>query len=260
VEVAAGFAKASRGQLAILPAALAAVMLAASAPAQQPPSPPTQPSPEGTATAAPPAAATAPEASAQRPPRILGIIPAFEQTNRQHGPALTAGGKFRIFARQTFDPFQWISAGAQAGLSQGENHLAGYGQGAAGYGKRYGAAMADLTDHEFTSNFLLPVMLKEDPRYFRLGRGTIPHRIVYSLEQEFWCKTDAGTRQFNFSKVLGAVASKALSNSYYPPADRGAGLTLSRSGLSIASGMAAALGTEFWPDIDCKVFHQCRGM
>lgn len=76
-----------------------------------------------------------------------------------------------------------------------------YGQGAAGYDKRYGAAVADVTDHEFMSNFLFPVMLKQDPRYFRLGRGTMKHRILYSLEQEFWCKTDKGTRQFNFSKA-----------------------------------------------------------
>jgi hypothetical protein len=179
-------------------------------------------------------------------------------TNRQHPPSLTPAQKFGLFTRQAFDPFQWIAAGAQAGLSQADNRMPGCGQGAAGYGKRYGAAVADVTDHEFMSNFLFPVLLKEDPRYFRLGQGTIRRRFIYSLEQEFWGKTDRGTRQFNFSKVLGAFASKAVSNAYYPAADRGFGVTMSRSAVSLLSGMGSALGAEFWPDVECKVFHKCR--
>ncbi|MGO8790447.1 MAG: hypothetical protein ACLQVL_24105 [Terriglobia bacterium] len=190
----------------------------------------------------------------------MGVIPAFGVTNRQHAPSLTPRDKFKLFVRQAFDPFQWVAAGAQAGWSQADNRMAGYGQGAAGYGKRYGAAMADVTDHEFLSNFMFPVMFRQDPRYFRLGQGTIPHRIVHSLEQEFWANTDQGSRQFNYSKVLGAFAAKTVSNAYYPPADRGLGLTMSRSGQSILSGMGSALGAEFWPDIDCKLFHKCRGM
>lgn len=132
-----------------------------------------------------------------------------------------------------------------------------YGQGATGYGKRYGPAMADVTDREFLSSFLFPVLLKQDPRYFRLGHGSIPHRIIYSLSQEFSAKTDQGTRQFNYSKVVGALVSKAIANTYYPPSDRGARLTLNRTGASLLSGMATGLGAEFWPDIDCKVFHKC---
>ncbi len=177
-------------------------------------------------------------------------------TDREHPPALKPRQKFRLFTRQAFDPFQWFFAGAQAGLSQAQNRLAGYGQGAAGYGKRYGAAIADVTDHEFMSNFLLPVLLKQDPRYFRVGRGTITHRIIYSLAQEFWCRNDQGKRQLNYSKVLGAFANKAVSNAYYPPADRGFGLTMSRSAVSILSGMATGLGAEFWPDVKRKVFHK----
>jgi hypothetical protein len=208
-----------------------------------------------TKTAASPASS---EASREGRERILGVIPAFGVTNRQHPPSLTPAQKFRLFTRQAFDPFQWISAGAQAGVSQADDRMQGYGQGAAGYGKRYGAAVADVTDHEFMSNFLFPVLLKEDPRYFRLGQGTIRRRFVYSLEQEFWGKTDKGTRQFNFSKVLGAFASKAVSNAYYPADDRGFGVTMSRSAVSLLSGMGSALGAEFWPDIECKLFHRCR--
>jgi hypothetical protein len=238
------------------------LLLAGAAFAQQSPdrqSEPVSQRPEATAlqTQAGPSPAPS-EKSAEGHERILGVIPAFDVTNRQRPPHLTPGQKFRLFTRQAFDPFQWVAAGARAGLGQAENTLPGYGQGATGYGKRYGAALADVTDYAFMSHFLFPVLLKQDPRYFRLGHGRIKHRILYSLEQEFWGKTDKGTRQFNFSKVLGAFAYRAVSNAYYPPANRGFGITMSRSATSILSGMGSGLGAEFWPDIDCKVFHRCR--
>jgi hypothetical protein len=188
--------------------------------------------------------------------RILGLAPQFGVTSRQNAPPLTAGQKFHLFARGSFDPFEFAAAGFQAGISQANNEFPGYGQGAAGYGKRYGASFADQVSSNFFSNFVWPVVLKEDPRYFRLGEGSIKHRILYSLEQEFVCRTDSGKRSFNFSNVLGAFSSGGLSNVYYPSTDRGIGLTMSRSAISLAYGSLGGLIDEFWTDIDQKLFHK----
>jgi hypothetical protein len=190
--------------------------------------------------------------------RILGVIPAFEVTNVQHPPAMLPRQKFKLLARQAFDPFQWVVAGATAGVDQADNTWPGYGQGSAGYGKRYGAVVADATDREFMSNFLFPVFLKQDPRYFRLGHGKILHRIAYSLGQEWWGKTDRGLRQFNYSKVLGAFAAKTVSNAYYPKGERGFANTMRNSGISLVSGMVTNLAAEFWPDINCSLFRKCH--
>ena len=140
-------------------------------------------------------------------------------------------------------------AGFQAGVGQATNSFPAYGQGAAGFGKRFGAAFADQVSSNFFSNFAYPVLLKEDPRYFRLGQGTIKHRILYSLAQEFVTRTDKGTRRFNFSNVLGAFSTGGLSNVYYPQDSRGFGLTMSRSALSLAYGSAGNLIDEFWFDV-----------
>jgi hypothetical protein len=118
--------------------------------------------------------------------------------------------------------------------------------------------LADATSSGFFSNFAYPVLLKEDPRYFRLGEGSIKHRILYSLAQEFVTHTDKGTRRFNFSNVLGAFSAGGLSNVYYPKSDRGFGLTMSRSAISLAYGSAGGLIDEFWADIDKKLFHHKR--
>ncbi|HKF20672.1 MAG TPA: hypothetical protein VKE93_03830 [Candidatus Angelobacter sp.] len=233
---------------------------------QQPtPTPQPQPSPEKQAEQAP-AGANAQQQPAgadqerekqkeEQSQRILGVVPQFSVTSRQHPAPLTPGQKFHLFARSTFDPFAFAAAGLQAGIGQATNEFPGYGQGAAGYGKRYGASFADATSSGFFSNFAYPTLLKEDPRYFRLGEGSIKHRIFYSLAQEFVTHTDKGTRRFNFSNVLGAFSSGGLSNVYYPQSDRGFGLTMSRSAISLAYGAAGGLIDEFWIDIDKKLFH-----
>lgn len=188
--------------------------------------------------------------------RILGVVPQFSVTSRQNAPPLTKGQKFHLFVKSATDPFQFAAAGFQAGLGQATNEFPGYGQGAAGYGKRFGAALADQTSSNLFSNFVYPVLLKEDPRYFRLGHGTIKRRIVYSLEQEFVVHTDKGTRRFNFSNAFGAFTAGGLSNLYYPPSDRGFGLTMSRSAIALAYGSAGGLIDEFWFDINEKLFHK----
>jgi hypothetical protein len=242
--IAGSFLSSMALALALSGAVLAQQPTTAQSPAAQP----------GTGTGAP---QTGANTSQEGHERILGLVPVFEVTNRKRPQPLTSRQKFDLFARQTFDPFQWAAAGAQAGLSQADNTWPGYGQGAAGYGKRYGATMGDVVDREFLSDYLLPVALKQDPRYFRLGQGTIKYRFIYSMEQEFWCRTDQGTGQFNYSKVLGAFAAKTISNVYYPPGDRGFGLTMRNAGVAILSSMATGLATEFWPDVDCRVFHKC---
>lgn len=179
----------------------------------------------------------------------------FGTTSRQNAPPLTTGEKFHLFAKSSFDPFPFAVAGLEAGLGQATNEFPGYGQGAEGYFKRYGASVADAVSSNFFSNFFYPTLLKEDPRYFRLGEGSIKHRILYSLAQEFTCKTDRGGRDVNYSNIFGAFTSGAVSNIYYPSTDRGFGLTMSRSAISLAYGSAGGLVDEFWPDVSRKLFH-----
>jgi hypothetical protein len=233
---------------------------------QQPTDPQPSPSPQATPGATPsqtPPPEPTPSGSEQEKElqkqeqsrRILGVAPQFGVT-RQNATPLSGGQKFHLFVKSAFDPFAFAAAGFQAGISQANNEFPGYGQGAAGYGKRYGASFADQVSSNFFSNFFYPVLLKEDPRYFRLGEGSIKHRIIYSLEQEFVTHTDKGTRRFNFSNVLGAFSSGGLSNVYYPSTDRGLGLTLSRSAISLVYGSLGGLIDEFWIDVDQRLFHK----
>lgn len=188
--------------------------------------------------------------------RVMGVVPMFGTTSRHNATPLTPKEKFHLFVRSAFDPVNFVVIAAQAGISQAQNSFDSYGQGAEGYAKRYGAAFVDSVDSNFFSNFAYPVLFKQDPRYFRLGEGTVKHRIVYSLEQEFVAHKDSGGRTFHFSNVLGAFTAGSISNAYYPDEDRGFGLTMSRAGIALLYGSLGGIFSEFWPDIQRKIVHK----
>lgn len=147
----------------------------------------------------------------------------------------------------------FAEVGIQAGISQAQNSFPDYGQGAEGFGRRYGAAFGDSVSSNFFSNFVYPVLLKEDPRYFRRGQGSVKRRIGYAFLQEFIGHTDQGKRSVNFSNILGALSAGGVSNLYYPEADRGFTLTMSRAGIALLYGSIGGLLNEFWPDIHRKL-------
>jgi len=187
--------------------------------------------------------------------RMLGL-PQFTVTDRKNAPPLTPKGKFRLFYKSAFDPAEFVVVGLQAGISQAQNSFPAYGQGASGYSKRYGAAFADQATSTFFADFAYPTLFKQDPRYFRLGEGSFKHRFGYAVSQIVIAHKDKGGRTFNWSTTLGALSSGSISNAYYPAADRGFGLTMNRAGISLLYGSLGDLGSEFWPDIDHKLFHR----
>ncbi|MFB3917359.1 MAG: hypothetical protein ACE14M_11555 [Terriglobales bacterium] len=234
-------------------AAMAQEVRSAPAPQQNP-----QQTPNGQAVSAKPEPKEEPKPPAKQTQeghrRIFGVIPAYTATDLKNAPPLTPKQKFVLSARQAVDPFEWVFVGIVAGVGQARNSYPEFGQGAEGYGKRYGAAMADQADTNFLSVFLYPTLLKQEPRYFRMGEGSFKHRLGYALKKEFVTRSDRGTRQFNWSSVLGALTAGAISNAYYPPRDRGFGSTMGRAGLGLMYGTLGGLGVEFWPDIQRKLF------
>ncbi len=188
--------------------------------------------------------------------RMMGVIPNFAVVNQEDAVPLTSRQKFHLFAKSAFDPVEFVLVGAQAGISQAQDSFPAYGQGAEGYGKRYGAAFADQVSAGFFSNYLYPTVFKSDPRYFRLGQGPIKHRVVYAVEQVFVAHKDDGGRSFHYANVLGALTAGSISNAYYPSDDRGFGLTMSRAGIALLYGGLGAVADEFYPDLFRLVFHK----
>ena len=153
--------------------------------------------------------------------RILGIIPNFYVSYDHNAAPLTTKLKFQLALKTFTDPVTIVGIGVLAGINQAGD-VPNYGQGAEGYGKRFGAAAADSFSDIMIGGAILPSLLHQDPRYFYQGTGTNKSRVFHAISSPFICKGDNGRLQPNYSSVGGDLASAALSNAYYPASDRGA--------------------------------------
>jgi hypothetical protein len=184
--------------------------------------------------------------------RILGIIPEFQAVN-QNGAykPLTVGQKFSLMFKSSTDPYIFGLDAIVAGIGQAKDSNPGFGQGAEGYFKRYGASYADTFDGNFWGNAVLTSAFREDPRYFRKGSDYgVTHRVFYSASTAVWCKRDSGTWGPNYANVLGNLIGGGISNAYYPAADRGVGKTFTGALTVTAEGIIGSELEEFWPDIE----------
>jgi hypothetical protein len=178
--------------------------------------------------------------------RIFGVIPNFYVTYVPNAAPLGSKQKFQLAWRSTIDPVNFVITGAIAGVEQATNTPSGYGQGAQGYAKRYGASYADLVTGTFIGGAILPSLLKQDPRYFYKGTGSVRSRVLYALANSVICKGDNGHWQANYSSILGSLAAGGISNLYYPEQNRnGAVLTVENTLIGIGETAATNLLQEF---------------
>jgi hypothetical protein len=192
---------------------------------------------------------------------IVGVVaPALERKS-VHPPRYKQGvklcsldfhDKFLLFIKDSTDPINFIGTGFNAGFDQASNRDPTFGQGAAGYGMRYGANLADSVSGKFFKDFAYPVIFFEDPRYYRLGHGSAGKRILNAAEHLCVAHHEDGTRMFNYSEWLGSASSAALGNLYHPGNQHGTGDTARRNGYGFAFDIGYDVLREFWPEVTRK--------
>jgi hypothetical protein len=192
----------------------------------------------------------------EQPKRILGFIPNY-RTDTFPDPfiPLTTKEKFATATRDSFDPGAFLFVGIIAGFSQAANSNPTFGQGAAGYGRRYGTAYADNVIGNYMTEAIYPTLLHQDPRYFVRGKGRGLSRLGYAIGQIFVSHDDEGHPVVNYSELVGNATAVAIGTAYYPDG-RNATDAATRWGTQIGLDMAGNILKEFWPDIRRKVFHK----
>lgn len=187
--------------------------------------------------------------------RILWVYPDFfsVEESSYSGP-ITAGQKFRLVTRSSFDPGEFLWYGLLAGISQAENSEKGYGQGFDGYAKRYASQFGDGTIESYMVEFGFPVVFKQDPRYFRVGQGSFTSRTGHVLKRLVVTRGDNGKDQFNVSEVFGSGSAAAISiYTYHPQDERNFSNVASVWGEQVAFDAAEMMFKEFWPDVRRKI-------
>jgi hypothetical protein len=194
-------------------------------------------------------ARAAAELKAEESQRIAGIIPNFNAVNNGKALPITPGQKFHLFFKGSVDYYQFALAGLDALIGQAEDSNPGYNQGLKGFARRYGANYGDNFDGNFWGNAVLPSLLHQDPRYFRLGHGSFVHRSLYSISTSLRTRGDNGKWEPNVSNLMGNLIGASISNVYYPDGDRGLYPTLRRALSVTDQGAIGALLEEFYPDV-----------
>jgi hypothetical protein len=189
--------------------------------------------------------------------RVFFVMPNYlTVANESKAEPLRWRQKFAITAKGVFDPYEFAVVGILAGIRQAENAYPAFGQGVAGYGRRYGTALADQVDGNMMVGAVFPTILKTDPRYFQLGQGGFLRRFGYAISRVFVTRKDSGGSTVNFSEPVGNGAAIAISNLYYPPADRGFSSSLHDWGVQMGIDALGNELKEFWPDIHRRLAHK----
>ena len=182
----------------------------------------------------------------QEKQRVFAIIPNFYVTYLRNPAPLNTQQKFRLAFKTATDPVTFLGAGVYAGIEQAGDRYPEFGQGAAGYAKRYAAGYADAAAGIFIGNAIFPSFLKQDPRYFYKGTGTKRSRLLYALSSSVICKGDNQRWQPNYSFILGSIAVGGISNLYVPASNRNsAALVFQNALIRIGQGSLGGVLQEF---------------
>ena len=181
--------------------------------------------------------------------RAFGVIP-NNRTTEASLPfmPITAGYKMTIALKDSFAVPLGLTSGAFAGLYQLEDQNPSFGQGLAGYGRRFGAAYGDQVVSNMMTEGVMPSLLHEDPRYFRVGQGSKRSRLLAALLQIMVTHTDSGRRTFNFSEWGGNAVAAAVSNVWYPDT-RSASENVEKVVIQCGADSLSNVLKEFWPDV-----------
>src|SRR5579885_189016 len=186
---------------------------------------------------------------------ILGIVPNRTTVNdpNQVFQPISTREKFKLATLDTMDPFNFVIVGIYAGVEQWTNSYPGFGQGATGYAKRYGANFADGAIANYMTEAIMPTLLHQDTRYFRLGEGSAWKRVGYAMSRVLITHRNDGSWTFNSSEFAGNAIAAGISNAYYPADSRSAASAAEKFALNVASDAGFNVLKEFWPDMRRRI-------
>ena len=191
----------------------------------------------------------------QEQQKLLAVIPNYYTSYVANAAPMNPKQKFELAWKLVIDPSSFVIAAMIAGGQHANNSFPGYGQGAAGYANRFGAAYGDFFIGTYVSNAILPLIFKQDPRYFYKGTGSTKSRILYAMERSVITRGDNGHLQPDYSGILGSLVAGGISNLYYPEGSRhGFSTTLTNTLIGIGTGAGVNILQEFvFPKITPKL-------
>lgn len=170
---------------------------------------------------------------------------------------LSAKQKMVFLFHEQFSPQALVPAFISAGYDQLTDDDPRYGVDSGAFGARLGADALRQATMRFFSDGLMPIVLHEDPRYYRKATGSYVDRGVYAAERVFINRHDSGKNGFNYANVTGELLASALTTAYYPDPSLGANVVMETWATSLAGGALNNEFREFLPDA-FRAWHHYR--
>jgi hypothetical protein len=189
----------------------------------------------------------APTAPVAAPNLIVRVLRPAEPEFEPYHPI---SGKERLhdYINANVGPYQLFRTAASALVSQGLDSPHEWGQGMAGYGKRFGNDLAE-NGVRTTLTLAYSFALHEDNRYFASGKSNAALRILHAAFSPFEAHRADGSVRFSFSNAAGVVSASLISRAWAPSSWQG-GANIGRNiGLTFAGQAAFNAFREFVPDL-----------
>ena len=158
---------------------------------------------------------------------------------------LTQSERNKLFVSALFSPVSFVESAASAGWGQMRDKPPEWGEGGAGYGKRFASSVAQHFTGE-SIKFGLASLLHEDNRYVPSGKAGIAPRVLYALVSTFRSRDDQGDRQMSYSNIGSLAGASLLSRTWQPGSTGGAGNGAVNFGVSVAFSAGMNVAREFF--------------
>ncbi|HEY1805642.1 MAG TPA: hypothetical protein VGG45_14295 [Terracidiphilus sp.] len=178
---------------------------------------------------------------------FFSLFPGYEVVSdpTRPVPPLSPRQKLQIAWNKTVAPALPIDSLFVAGFDQATNLGPAYGQEWGAFGKRVGYNAANFTSKSLLAFGVVPMAFHQDPRYFRMGTGSVGRRVRGVFESQVIAFSDRGKRMPNCGKLIGYAASTAISNLYMPRKSVSFGNDVKGYGIKFAVSISVDTIREF---------------
>ena len=151
------------------------------------------------------------------------------------------------------DPANFATILGISAITVGADSHSAYGPGLGGFGKSVGVSLLQDATGQFFGAFAIPVIVHQDPRYFRMPHAPFAKRVVYSISRTVVSRSDSGKSMPNYATLLNYPFGAEIDNLYVPGIHPDGASTVARIFTGYALDPANNLINEFLPDVASHV-------
>jgi hypothetical protein len=152
------------------------------------------------------------------------------------------------YLRSLISPDAWISSALTAGLNQWTNTPGEWGQGADGYGRRFGSSFGFHVVHR-SIEYGASSLLHEDNRYIATSATGFGPRLRYALTSTVMARSADGSRHVSISAIGAYAGAGFISRTWQPSANAGPQDAISAMGISLGLAAGRNVVREFAPRV-----------